>query len=141
MKARKEWVYRCDHCGKAGRSKGHMRNHEIHCTKNPDRSCGMCLLIGEGQEPIADLIAAIGDDDENAIKRLEHAANGCSACMLAAINQAPWLRPQQDQESGPVKWHAVNDFDFKTHKKALLQEVAIWRAEDNYGGYASGGGY
>lgn len=140
MKSRKEWVYRCDYCGKAGRSKGHMRTHEARCTKNPQRVCGMCRILDEIQRPVSELIAAIGDDDANAIKRLEEAANGCSACMLAAINQAPWLRPQPD-EDGCAKWHAVNDFDFKAHKESVLKMVNDWRAEAEgyraafYGGY------
>lgn len=138
MKAAKEWVYRCDHCGKAGRSKGHMRTHEARCTKNPQRVCGMCRLLSESQKPVAELIAAIGDDDDGAIKRLEDAANGCSACMLAAINQAPWLRPQPD-DGHFEKWHGVNQFDFKVHRDSLMKEVNSWREDDNsaayYGGY------
>jgi len=42
MKTVTKQVYYCDFCNKRGLSKGHMLNHELHCTLNPDRECRMC---------------------------------------------------------------------------------------------------
>jgi hypothetical protein len=106
MKQFMRWRYYCDHCKKAGGSKGHIAKHERGCTANPNRVCGLCAHSGEAQTPLVDLIAlldaappAVAADDttvnheadkrisERVLADLRIAANGCVACMFAAIRQ------------------------------------------------------
>ena len=49
----------CDYCGKKNWSKGHMKNHELHCTKNPNRECRVCKMVEGIQKPIAGLMALL----------------------------------------------------------------------------------
>lgn len=68
MNKRRAWIYECEHCGKSGRSGGHISTHEKHCTMNPQRVCRVCLMDrgdlcqGEGeQKPIAELLPLLPD--------------------------------------------------------------------------------
>jgi len=56
MKIVKKNVYYCDFCGKKGLSAGHMKNHEKHCTANPNRECGMCQELDNTQRDLPALI-------------------------------------------------------------------------------------
>ena len=110
---RRKLVYRyyCDYCKKAGCSGWHMKNHELHCTMNPNRDCRVCDLIGAAQVPISDLIAVLpdptlllqydtGPDGEDqgqhwedwgvdaAIEKLREMTEHCPACIMAALRQA-----------------------------------------------------
>lgn len=95
--------YYCEHCKKGGCSSGHMRRHEKSCTKNPARVCNMCNAAVLQQKPIEVLLFAYRYDVENGkalfdgpeseggtevvpTKTLE-VAEGCPACVLAAIRQ------------------------------------------------------
>jgi len=53
--------YYCEYCGKSGCAGGHMRNHEQHCTKNPNRVCGMCAIAQQQQAPMEALRACLPD--------------------------------------------------------------------------------
>lgn len=92
--------YWCDHCKKGGCQKAAIAKHEKHCVRNPDRSCRMCLHVrepGEGTPPNASykpdtaaLIVALEMADNggrDGVAELRKAADGCPACMLAAILQ------------------------------------------------------
>lgn len=102
MRQKKVWRYYCDYCKKAGCHAGYLRTHEKHCTANPNRECGMCLMIEDAeQKPLAELTAvfdgfsgpcsglvtpklrAVWADHDARIKELETLTNGCPACMLA----------------------------------------------------------
>lgn len=88
-----KWRYYCDFCGKGGASGGAMALHEKHCTMNPERECRMCDAAEraygeEGQHPIPDLIAVLGDGERAGMAALGELANGCPACILAAIRQS-----------------------------------------------------
>jgi hypothetical protein len=100
MKRKKVWRFYCEHCGKSGCSGGHIASHERHCTMNPDRRCGMCRFVEnyDGPEHISILMAALRRDqleakeDDNGVpivipNHLSEVAEGCPACMLAAIRQ------------------------------------------------------
>ena len=75
---------------------------------NPNRKCGMCALVDEPQPDLAELIALLptasweqeSEDNgfqtlsydfhdalDGAMVKLKEAANGCPACMLAALRQ------------------------------------------------------
>jgi hypothetical protein len=112
MKKKQVWRYWCDFCGKAGLSSGHMKNHELHCTKNPNRSCRMCAIMEFDSKPLSELVeimkpAVDGWEDSRwafegktyneekmkdilpeCIKKLREAADGCPACILSAIRQS-----------------------------------------------------
>ena len=47
MRKKRRWVYECEYCGKRNRSVPHMKKHELHCTRNPDRECGCCDIMLE----------------------------------------------------------------------------------------------
>ena len=108
MRRKQVWRYYCDHCNKGGCSGGHMKNHEKHCTKNPERVCRMCSATDGSQEPMADLLAAL---DEGGLDGLRDKAESCAACMLAAILQ-----------SGGGKNGEYLDFNYKSEKDALWKE-------------------
>ncbi len=90
----------CDHCGKGGFRVSSMLRHESGCTANPLRTCQFCAMMELVQKPIEELKVALVDavdfgDEENydsvdkqAIVKLRELAQGCPACMLAAIRQS-----------------------------------------------------
>lgn len=120
MRKKRVWRYYCDFCGKAGCSGGHMKRHEASCTKNPDRVCGMCNSAGFNQKPIANLTKALDDGGKEGVERLREVAEGCPACMLAAINQSG-LQYYEEDEDGFVAGHV--DFDFAEEKKSFWDAV------------------
>lgn len=89
--------YYCDYCKKSGGSAGHMKRHEIGCTNNPNRVCGVCKLAGIKQRQLNELIASLVADSEREQAmsnelipfcepiELGKTASGCAACMLTAI--------------------------------------------------------
>jgi len=76
--------YYCDFCKKSGGSSYHMKKHESSCTKNPNRVCGMCAIVGKSQKTIRELTEAA----KFGLESLRNVASGCPACMLSAIRQA-----------------------------------------------------
>jgi hypothetical protein len=122
MKIKQVKQYICDFCGKKGLSSGHMKRHETHCTKNPDRKCRMCGILGNTQQPISHLMAVLPDPAEYAyedelgwegyrtelfdavnavIPKLRDATSDCPMCIMAALRQ----------RGIPVK--GVTSFDYK----------------------------
>lgn len=103
MKSAMRMRYYCDHCGKSGGSSFHMKKHEAACTMNQNRVCKMCRP-GMLQATMPELLAAMRRDairhdsilSTNSpfdlspveITELAAAANGCPACILAAIRQS-----------------------------------------------------
>jgi len=66
MTRKRVWRYYCEHCKKSGGSAYHLREHEKHCTGNPERECRVCQMDradvdrGEGeQRPMAELLAVL----------------------------------------------------------------------------------
>lgn len=131
MQIRQVKQYICDFCGKKGLSSGHIKKHERHCTKNPERKCRMCDTLNVEQQPITNLMAVLPDpseyiyDDEwgqggyllelfeatdAVMPKLKDLVSGCPMCIMAALRQ----------KGIPV--NGVNSFDYK-------KEVAeIWAA-------------
>lgn len=134
MKVKKVNRYSCDFCKKKTLTAHSMRNHEEHCTKNPNRKCGMCAYVGESQPDLKELIAIVPDyhkypDDfldeliaavAKALPALREAANNCPACIMAAIRQSNIPLP------------IVTDFDFEKESKEMLAECNQ-RSEQGYG--------
>ena len=126
MRKKQVWRYYCEHCKKAGCASGHMAKHEAHCCANPGRKCRMCGLDSEGvQQPMAELVAALDIGGLDAVRKL---ANGCPACMLAAILN---LR----KRDGITTWSDDHqsyypDFDFKKERDELMSTVNSAREHD-----------
>jgi len=138
MKTRKAMRTRCecDFCGKKNWSVGHMREHELHCTKNPNRECRVCKMIECNQKPIAELMAMLPDpttydyegeiiqDDHNdgeasrltndsnaALKELRELCESCPGCIMAAFRQRGIPLP------------LVTHFSFTNEMKWLWDEI------------------
>jgi len=106
MRKVKRWRYYCDFCKKAGGHAGHMRNHEKHCTNNPNRECGMCNVCNSlpNHNELIELLATFPGEtiepfdpdtapyksikDEKSLIEFRKKADGCPACMLAALRQS-----------------------------------------------------
>lgn len=115
MKKKQVWRYYCDFCKKAGCSAYHLRNHETHCTLNPNRVCRMCFMLDQKQPKLADLIALMpatvvirtewGSESiefkslpeaEAAFVKVREAAGNCPACILSALRQAKIPAPMME---------------------------------------------
>ena len=129
----------CDHCGKKNWSIGHMRKHERHCTKNPNRECRVCKMVEGEQKPIAELLALLPQpvswEDEYgfvvfhedtktnvnaALPGLRDACNDCPGCILAALRQ----------KGIPVP--LATDFDFSKEMKSLWSDINESRLDRGY---------
>lgn len=142
MRTKKVNRYWCDFCNKAGLRPDSMLKHEKHCTLNPNRECRVCTHVngGGGSDPerLAGLVRLLpapveyaNDEDgrttpeyvafceavEAAIPVLREAAEGCPACMMAALRQAKIPVPMAE------------NFDFKAEMESLWHEVNRERAE------------
>ena len=130
MKIKQVNRYTCDFCGKKGYSKGHMRKHELHCTKNPDRECRVCKMVEGEQKPLAVLLGLLPTpievEDEygfrqfdagttesvnEALKGLRDACDSCPACIMAALRQ----------KGIPVPM--ATDFNFSAEMKSLWADI------------------
>ena len=109
--------YYCDHCNKGGGNPAAILKHERSCTANPNRECGCCRMMGNKQEPITDLISALGNGDQEGLDRLTALADGCPACILAAIRQSG-LQCGPDEEGNGFSV----DFDFKAAMREWNKE-------------------
>lgn len=113
MRSKKVWRHYCDHCNKGSLSKKSMQSHEAHCTKNPDRQCGLCAMVGSNHAPIESLIKAA---ESGLVSELREAADGCPACMLAGIRQMP--KDPMDAAGGHFA-----DFDYKKESAEFWREA------------------
>lgn len=125
MKKIYKYRYYCDFCKKSGASAGHMKKHEKSCTANPNRICGFCGFPTD----VKSLVSALGDGDNEGVKRLREEAEGCPACMLSAIRQSGLQRAYVDEED---KGFSVG-FNFQAEKKEWWDE----RRQPAYGNYSN----
>ena len=106
--------YWCDHCNKPGGSSHAMKKHELICTKNPERHCGMCSLMENVQKPMSELVAIMqepaklltdtlchGYDNamREAMVKLRQETSNCPACILAALRQSGTYSATSDFKS------------------------------------------
>jgi uncharacterized Zn-finger protein len=141
MQIRQVKQYICDFCGKRGLSSGHMKRHERHCTKNPERECRMCDVLGVEQQPITNLMAVLPDpseyvfDDEwgyggyredlftatdAVMPKLKDLASECPMCIMAALRQ----------KGIPV--NRVNSFDYKKEVAEIWETVREKEMREGY---------
>ena len=115
MTRKQVWRYYCEHCKRSGCSGGHIRRHEESCTANPARICRFHETLDEGQPEMAELIAAVreqGDDAKGVMVALRAAADNCPACILAGLRQSGIQR--EWAERGDDGYEAPHiEFDFR----------------------------
>lgn len=153
MKKKQVWRYYCEFCKKSGCSGGHMKAHELTCTANPNRECRMCGPGGSygrtltAKRDTAALVAILAtrhdpsltatENREAIMDQLREAANGCPACILAAIRQSNIQAGLRFENlDGDTAMHesplyfdspitlqqACLGFDFKAERDAYLEE-------------------
>jgi hypothetical protein len=123
MKKRIAWRYTCEHCGKSGAAGGHISKHERFCTKNPQRDCRMCRMVGNKPVAMATLLAAVKPEPDPQFDYLVRKADltdvrrlcgGCPACLLAVARQ--YNQPPCDDPVAPP------DFSWETERDAWMED-------------------
>ena len=129
-------VYYCDFCNKRSLSASHTKKHEKHCTKNPDRECGLCKqnidlkpLIekySNRYEIVEHISKYEGLDFENIefkwigepvkYQQILNDVEGCPVCALAVVR----LSGLSDCEVNR------DEFDYP-----YVKELKIWWDEEN----------
>lgn len=122
----------CDFCGKKNWSVGHMKRHEERCTKNPDRTCGVCKMIAAKQQPMEKLLELLPvpaikegkyedfvlvspttEELNNCLPALRKACDDCPACMMSAIRQkgyfVSWATGFSWEKEMANIWGYIND--------------------------------
>lgn len=122
------WRYKCEFCGKNGRSAGHMRQHEIGCTMNPDRVCRCHEYAAPGTKarPVAELLVVLRencDAEDHGLAELRLAAEECPCCILAALRQSGLVKGYCDEDGYTPPKVGKEQFDFAAEMKA------VWDAE------------
>ena len=131
MRKKQVWRYYCDYCKKSGCSAYHIKKHEVSCTNNPERVCGFCEFDNMVQQPIGDLIKALGCGDEGGVKNLRDLSDGCPACMLAAIRQSKLqLKELKDEYGFIFNFHVP--FDYQEEKVEFWKCVNDTRVEQHF---------
>ena len=102
------------YCDKSGKDEEAIRKHELSCTANPRRVCGMCKAADLKQVKMKDLKAVFDnaiieyEDDNNlipdfdlriAIERLRRLTNGCPNCIFATLRQMKLLKQAKNMFS------------------------------------------
>ena len=147
MKTKRVNRYYCDFCKKSGCSAYHMRRHEERCTMNPNRKCGMCDIVGEEQKDLTYLMDILPapewiegelvdlvletlrneSDIQAVIPDLRDAANGCPACMMAALRQKgiPVPMAMDYKKERDEFWGAYNEAQYVAEVESAYQ-YARW---------------
>lgn len=102
MKTIKKNVYYCDHCGKRSLSARHMKIHELGCTLNPQRQCGLCegrdittfieqlktrFEIKIVKSDFGDVEEVVWKGDEIKLDEIMEFTDNCPNCTLAILRQ------------------------------------------------------
>lgn len=118
MKVKVKTVYYCEYCGKKMFVRKAMERHEKRCTRNPNRSCGMCQGYVE-----FDVKLRPSDDDFSVVWEIDmdhvlDMVDGCPACALAIfhtekrkLKQGHYLiAPEHDwyEKARDAWWKEVN---------------------------------
>jgi len=156
------WQYQCEHCGMKSTAAWWVKKHEMGCTKNPKRECGVCRkLLEQAQPKIEDLIALLPAEDirlievrlqdpeafdcdmiylemaltlSAALASLKEASGGCPACMLAAMRQ-------DSRDCGSASWvslftGSLGGADHNFNFKEIMAECRERYREGNHLGGA-----
>lgn len=128
MQRKQVWLYSCDFCNKKGRSSGHMKTHEKHCTVNPNRFCRFHLLFNQEAAPaMPDLLATLRTNAPvlDRMAALRELSDHCPVCILAAVRQSGICKWDGDPESQPPDIA----FDFKGEMASAMASVNQAKAE------------
>lgn len=119
MKIKKMNVYQCEHCRKRKLSSSWMKKHEERCTRNPQRECGFCGMIGGIEEEVVAFVKLLNDTADHGAyssvgsKDLLDRMEGCPACTLAVIVQA---KPRMQCDEYGAMPSIFVEFDYKAAK-------------------------
>lgn len=124
MKVKNKQVYYCEFCRKHNLTSNAMKNHELHCTKNPNRECRMCDRKGIHDFNISEIEVSTSWNGEHSWEysvaqstSIDKALiDDCPACMLA------YLRINKIQSS----------YDFKKACEKFWREKNDDGDEENY---------
>ncbi len=94
MKTKIKKVYYCDFCKKNGLIAYHIKEHELHCTANPNRECGMCDVKGLQHFEIIDI-----KNEHETFKGVIVDDEDCPACVLAFVRQNKTQAYTKDKEA------------------------------------------
>ena len=125
MRTIRKLRYYCDYCKKSGGSPYHMRNHEQHCTLNPNRHCRVCdatSLRDDLEEYVQTLeineheqVAHVSEDkDTEILNNLRDKSEYCPACVLSVLRRSKIF---------------FNGFDYKTEMASHWATVNAERRE------------
>lgn len=119
--------YYCDHCNKGNGSPSAMRRHERGCTANPQRICGMCSMLARegGPEPAPPLRILLETLDTEGFKAMCELANGCPACILAALRTKNF---KGDAETPPGVLGPEDGRESWSYTQAKTQWWAEWNS-------------
>ncbi len=125
MRKKRVWRFYCDHCSKGGCSGGHIAKHEKGCTRNPNRECGMCRETGLDQSPTSELLEAL---TSGGIAKVRELADGCPACIMAAIHALRKIEPLETSEDYTDS--NFIDFDYRTAADEFWREFGNKQREE-----------
>jgi hypothetical protein len=129
MIKKRAWRYKCEFCGKTGSSASHMTRHERGCTKNPNRLCGVCHQKWDDDHKEI-LIKALGDGrSKEVVDDLREAAEGCHACMMAAVRLSGLQTPPDEEGPG----FSIEHFNYKEEKDRYWHDRNQENARSYYG--------
>jgi hypothetical protein len=88
----------------------------------------MCSFGNLEQQPMKDLIKALGQGDELGFNELNALSSGCPVCILSAINQSGLQRGASFDLNGECTdgGFYIREFDFKKSKEQFFKD---YRAE------------
>lgn len=113
MKTVKKNVYYCDSCKKRSLSASAMNKHELRCTANPDRECGICNVLQGASPNIREIVNELKKrftieievskiefdltvenqvckwiGEPVTLEEIRNLVDGCPNCMLAILRQS-----------------------------------------------------
>ncbi len=117
--------YYCDFCKKSGGSSYHIKNHEIHCTLNPERKCRLCARIhGSNGHDLKTLLSILGDGNNKSFENLWDHVEGCPACILATLRQSKYLEITDTVYSeNHANYEKAMSFNFKDALASFWSDV------------------
>jgi len=117
-------VYYCDFCKKRGLQGWRIQKHELHYTRNKDRECRMCVLVGNSKNDIPKLIEKYfhkievitgiyeGSGHETDGKQLMDDTQQCPMCSLTVLRLS----------NCGVFPNSVKDFDYKKEVESFFSD-------------------
>lgn len=120
MTKKQVWQYKCDFCGKKNYSGGHMRDHEKHCTANPDRICRFHKHCeNQVQPPMPEIIKALREVGLDAAKEV---TSDCPVCILAGLRQSGLGKGYLCEETGNYTPPKI-EYNFKSEMADKWKEI------------------